>query len=272
MEEHEVPRPDDVPVEAVEAGAQSEDAEPVEPAEKEWWQEEGLPWNSEPTKADYWCLAWYGFVGIFGMAMIPLRAWLLGLDPPIMLALTGSKLGAASTGALAAEGSAPHWLACLLIGSIVAIKFDWIYWWSGKLWGRGILDVQASNSKRAARNIDRVEGWAVKLGWLGIFLAYVPIPLPIAFVVFVLMGMTEMPLGKFLALDFIAKTLWSFLYLGLGWWIGEPVVTVLDEYAKVANWIAIALLVVVFFGIFRQQSKKQRAETELVGNEIEAGH
>lgn len=240
----------------------------TQPAEKEWWEEDGLPWNGKPTKADYWCLGWFGFVGIFGLAMIPLRAWLLGLDPPILLALTGSRVGAASTGALAAVGEAPNWLWFLLIGSIVNIKFDWIYWWAGKLWGRGILDVQAANSPRAAKNIERVEQWAVKLGWLGIFLAYVPIPLPIAFVVFVLMGMTGMPLWKFMVLDFISKTLWSFLYLGLGWWIGEPVVAVLDGYAKVANWVAIALLVVVFVGIFRNQSKKK---PEVIGNEIEAG-
>ena len=86
------------------------------------------------------------------------------------------------------------------------------------------------------------------------------------------MGMTGMPLWKFMVLDFISKTLWSFLYLGLGWWIGEPVVMVLEQYAKVANWIAIVLLVVVFFGIFRNQNKKKPVvQPEVVGNEFEAG-
>lgn len=130
---------------------------------------------------------------------------------------------------------------------------------AGKLWGRGILDVQASQSKRAARNIARVERWALKLGWLGIFLAYLPIPLPIAFVVFVLAGMTGMPLWKFMVMNFIAKTLWSFIYFGLGWEIGEPVVFVLNQYARVANWIAIALLVVIMFTAFRNQGKKRVA-------------
>ena len=74
------------------------------PTEQQWWEDDGLPWNGKPTKADYWCLGWFGFVGIFGLAMIPLRAWLLGLDPPILLAVTGSRVGAASTGALAAVG------------------------------------------------------------------------------------------------------------------------------------------------------------------------
>ena len=48
-------------------------------------------------------------------------------------------------------------------------------------------------------------------------------------------------------------------------------VDVLDGYAKVANWVAIALLVVVFAGIFRNQSKKEPA-AKVVGNEVEAGH
>lgn len=84
-----------------------------------------------------------------------------------------------------------------------------------------------------------------------------------------------MPLWKFMVLDFVAKTLWSFIYLGLGWWIGEPVVFVLDQYAKVANWVAIALIVVVMVGAFRAQAKKQQAEAApavTVGNELEAGH
>ena len=64
-----------------------------------------------------------------------------------------------------------------------------------------------------------------------------------------------MDVKKFMVLDFVAKTMWSFLYLGLGWSIGEPVVYVLEQYSKVANWIAIGLIVVVLFGAFRGQSK-----------------
>ncbi|WKD56789.1 SNARE associated Golgi protein [Corynebacterium capitovis DSM 44611] len=234
--------------------------EPTKQDTQEWWEQDGLPWNSKPTKQDYWCLGWFGFVGLFGLAMIPLRAWLLGLDPPVMLALTGSRIGAASTGALQAVGQADNWLFYLLVGSVMAIKFDWIYWWAGKLWGRGMLEVQAGRSKRSARNIARAEAWALKLGWLGIFLAYVPIPLPIALVVFVLAGTAGMPLWKFMVLNFVAKTLWSLGYFALGMVIGEPVVYVLEQYARVANWVAIALLVVIFVGAFKGQSKRQPSQ------------
>ena len=89
-------------------------------------------------------------------------------------------------------------------------------------------------------------------------LAYLPIPLPIAFVVFVMCGATGMDVKKFMIIDFIAKTAWSFLYFWLGWMIGEPVVFVLEQYARVANWIAIGLLVVIFAGVFRNQSKNAK--------------
>ena len=50
-------------------------------AEEEWWKAEGMPWNHKPGRSDYWCMGWIGFLGIFSLAMLPLRGWLLGLDP-----------------------------------------------------------------------------------------------------------------------------------------------------------------------------------------------
>ena len=56
----------------------------------------------------------------------------------------------------------------------------------------------------------------------------------------------------------MSKTIWSLGYFALGWSIGEPVVFVLEQYARVANWIAIGLLVVIFIGIFRRQGKQAK--------------
>ena len=43
-------------------------------------------------------------LGVFGLAMLPLRGWLLGLNPPLLVALTGSRSGTAALGALSAHG------------------------------------------------------------------------------------------------------------------------------------------------------------------------
>nr|WP_235998028.1 VTT domain-containing protein [Aestuariimicrobium ganziense] len=231
-----------------------------EPRPKEWWEEAGMPWKHKPTKADKQAMGWIIFMGLFGLAMLPLRGWLLGLDPPLLLALTGSRTGAAATGALASQNLAPSWWPwAFVLGSLMSIKFDWVFWWAGKLWGRGMIEVWAGRSTRAARNYERAERWAHKMGWVGIFVAYVPIPLPLMQVIFVLAGASGMSWKKFMALDFVASTVWLLGYFAFGWAVGEPAVELLKQYAKIANWVAIGLLVFIFAQVFWSQRKKPAA-------------
>lgn len=230
----------------------------VEEADQdEWWKADGMPWNHKPEKADLWCMGWIGFLGIFSLCMLPLRGWLLGLDPPILLGVTGSRTGAAATGALTSVGGAHHWMWWLLLGSLMSIKLDWVYWWAGKLWGRGMIEVWAGQSDRARRRYASAEKWATKLGWLGILVAYVPIPLPIMPVVFVLAGASGMDVRRFVALDFVAATAWNLGYLALGWSVGDPIVGALKYYARIANWVAIALVVIILVPIFYKSSRKK---------------
>jgi len=225
--------------------------------EKPWWDSPGMPWKHEPGPEDKKCMAWVMFMGLFGLAMLPLRGWLLGLNPPLLVALTGSRSGTAALGALASQHLAPNWPLYLALGSLMSIKFDWVFWWAGKLWGRGMIEVWAGQSRRAARNYARAERWAHKLGWLGMFVAYVPIPLPLMQVIFVLAGSTGMGWKKFMALDFVASTVWLLGYLAFGWQVGEPAVALLKQYAKVANWVAIGLLVFIVGSTILQQRRQQ---------------
>ena len=221
-----------------------------------------MPWKHKPTKADKWCMGWILFMGLFGLAMLPLRGWLLGLNPALLVALTGSRSGTAALGALASQHLAPHWWIYLVLGSLMSIKFDWVFWWAGKLWGRGMIEIWAGKSERAQRTYARSERWAAKLGWLGMFVAYVPIPLPLMQVIFVLAGASGMSWKKFMVLDFVASTLWLGIYFGFGWSVGEPAVALLKVYAKYANYVAIALVVFVVFTSFRGASKQSKAKTE----------
>lgn len=206
-------------------------------------------------------MAWIGFMGAFGLAMIPLRAWLLGLDPQWLLALTGGRTGAAATGAMAAVGEAPWWPLALVAGSIMSIKFDWVFWWAGNLWGRGIIEVWAGQSQRAAKQYERAEHWAHKLGWLGMFVAYIPIPLPLMQVIFVLFGSSGMSWKRFMALDFVASTSWLIFYLALGYFIGEPAADLMKLYAKYANYVAIGLMVIIIGGVVWNSGRKKGAVT-----------
>lgn len=225
--------------------------------EKQWWDQPGMPWKNEPTKADKQCMGWIMFMGLFGLAMLPLRGWLLGLNPPLLVALTGSRSGTAAIGALTSQGLQPwYWWLALLAGSLMSIKFDWVFWWAGKLWGRGMIEVWAGRSKRAARGYARAERWARKLGPIGFLVAYVPIPLPLMQVVFVLSGATNMSLRRFLIYDYIASTLWLIGFFALGWRLGEPAVEILDIYARFAGYVAIGLVVVILATTFLRKKTK----------------
>lgn len=244
-------------------GAASRDGEAspaVDPApQEEWWESDGMPWKKEPGRADYWCLGWFGFIGVFSLILLPSRAWLIASAPDWLAMLTGSRTAVAVSGALGSQGEMAHWPIVLLVASIFSLKFDWVYWWAGRLWGRGIIEVWAGQSKRAAKNYARAERWAERLGPLGFLVAYVPIPLPLMQVVFVLSGATNMSLKRFLIYDYLASTLWLVLYFWLGWRFGEPIVDVLEAYARIAMWVALALVGFIFVSTFLAQKKKAAA-------------
>ncbi len=236
-----------------------------EEPEREWWEDEGMPWKKKPGRADYACLAWFGVIAVFSLILIPTRAWLLGVAPDWLAMITGGRTAVAASGAIASTGEMPHWPIVLIVASVLSLKFDWIYWWAGKLWGRGMIEVWAGQSKRAARNYDRAERWAEKLGPIGFLIAYIPMPLPLMQVVFVLSGASGMSLKRFLIYDYIASTLWLIGYFALGWQLGEGAVAVLDWYAKIAGWVAIGLIVVVFITTYLAQARKAREKAEKQG-------
>lgn len=234
-------------------------------AEKDWWDDPSMPWRNKPGRSDIACMVWIGVAGIIALCMLPLRAWLLGAPErlPWMVAIIGSRTGTTGLGSLIAVGHDLPYIWPLAIGTLMSVKLDWVYWWAGKLWGRGMIEVWAGQSERAARRYARVERWAHKLGWIGIFIAYVPIPLPIMPVVFVLCGAQGMSWKKFMILDYLASLIWLIGFFAFGYHVGEPAVEVLKYYSKIANWVAIALVVFVVAVSFRNASKKNATEKKV---------
>ena len=108
-----------------------------------------------------------------------------------------------------------------------------------------MIEIWSGQSKRAAKSYARAERWAEKLGPVGFLVAYIPIPLPLMQVVFVISGATNMSLKRFLIYDYLASTVWLVLYFWLGWRFGEPIVGVLDWYAKISLYVALGLIVVI---------------------------
>jgi membrane protein DedA with SNARE-associated domain len=250
------PRPEpshrDLTGQTVPAAEPDADAPALAAPEPEWWEDPRMPWKGKPSRSDLWCWVGFSLTGVYALVLLPLRPILLGANPYLLAALGGSRTSAVTIGALAATGVG-WWPLGLLLGIFGSIKFDPLYWWAGRLWGRGLIEVIAGRSPRAARNAARAERLASRYGALAILITYV-VPLPSA-VVYATVGAAGMRLRKFLLIDVIGAATTRALYIYLGYQLGEPAVEVVEVIARYSWYLSIALLVFVFYTAWRQSRR-----------------
>lgn len=227
----------------------------AEPPRQPW------PAGHEFGKQDGICAALIGVMTIFGLAMIPLRPVVLGLAPLVLVSLTGSMIGLLMCGALGATGW-PWWPAAIVIGALSGIKFDFVWWWAGKLWGDQFIASIAGQTERARRRAKRAENLTRRYDILALFLGHVPyLPVPRSIVCAVL-GAAGTRLRRLFLIDLLFSFIMASVFVWLGWQIGEPAVAALEEFGKYMWYVSIVLLVGVFYLSFRnakQQSAMQKA-------------
>ncbi|MFV0405617.1 MAG: DedA family protein [Propioniciclava sp.] len=230
------------------------------PAEDDWWADPAMPWQHKPTRADITCLSVLGIVGVYGLVMLPLRPVMLGLAPHLLGSL-GYRTGIVLVGAMAALGD-PWWPLVLLLGALMSMKFDWVFWWAGRLWGRGIMDVWTANRSAATqRRWERVWQLAHRYAGLAIFLTYLPLPIP-ASVVYAALGAAGTSLRRFLIVDFMCALITTGAYMGLGFLWGEPAVAIVDTYGQYLWYVSIAILVaMLLIWWWRQRRAKVTASS-----------
>ncbi len=258
---------------------QSSDPGPRKPAAS-WARGAGGQLWPEGTvfgRNDRICLALIVGVTIFGLIMLPARPVILTWAPLAIVALTGSRTGMVACGALAATGSAgmplPLAIAVPLIAGILSIvKFDPVYWWAGKLWGEWFIKAMAGQTKRSIRRAERAEQLARTYMIPAIGLTYIPfVPVPAA-IIYAVLGASGTKLRTFLGIDLVFATIAQVTYFTLGWYIGQPAVALLDEFAKYSLWLALGILVFIIAGSVRTSiiAEKERAAQE-AGESREAG-
>jgi membrane protein DedA with SNARE-associated domain len=234
----------------------SPDAEEEPAAEREWWDDPRLPWKGKPARNDILCWVGFSLTGIYALVLLPLRPILLGANPYLLAALGGSRVSAVTIGALAATGQG-WWPLGLLLGVFGSIKFDPLFWWAGKLWGRGLIEIIAGRSARAARNAARAERLAVRFGPLAIVSTYV-IPLPSA-VIYATVAAAGMRFHRFLLWDAGSALVTRAIYIWLGYQVGQPAVYVVELIARYSWWISIALLIGIVINLVRQSRQARRS-------------
>ena len=246
------PQPEPVP-----SPEQLPEPEPTDgtdaPASSEWWGDPSLPWRRKPTRADYICLSWLSAAGVYGIVISILRPGLLASAPHVLASL-GSWTGSVLIGARAAIGDG-WWPLIWVLGTLGLVKFDWVYWWAGKLWGRGLIDVWSGRSERARRLNARAERFARKYDTWAIVIAMLPIPLPRA-VVLAVLGEAGTSLRKLMTVSIASAFVMMGCYLALGYWIGEPAVALVEAYGRYLWYVTLGLLVVIVGNAWRKSRKE----------------
>ncbi|MDR2973581.1 MAG: DedA family protein [Propionibacteriaceae bacterium] len=227
--------------------------------EKPWWDDPSLPWRHKPTRADLACWIWIAVVGIWALATLPLRAILIGWNPPIAAMIMGGRSSVVAAGAWTRVYGGPLVLYWVL-AALSLVKFSWVYWWAGKLWGTNIIALLSGQSARAKKRAERAVRVTNRFSLLAIFLTFLPIPFPMP-IVFAAIGAAGALLKRFLPPVIAISALFQAGYLALGWWIGEPAVNLVNLYAQYMWYVTIGILVVMLVGWWLRQ-RRERGQSE----------
>jgi membrane protein DedA with SNARE-associated domain len=173
--------------------------------------------------------------------------------------VTGGRTSVVATGAWVFVHGGPLVLWWALAG-ISLVKFSWVYWWAGRLWGDGILELLAGKTARSKRRAARAVRVTQRFWWLAVVLTFLPVPFPMP-IVFAAIGAAHIPLRRFIIPVLASSWLFQAGYLGLGWWIGEPAVKLVDLYARYMWYVTLAILVgmLVSWGLKRRRDAKAAA-------------
>jgi membrane-associated protein len=201
-----------------------------------------LPWEGKAQRADKVIVLAIMASAIYGYATLPLIGMLIDSHPVLLAAIRGGMTSIVNLGARASLGDGNLFVA-IVIGVPATIMFDWAYWWAGQRWGEHSLHMMLGQSRKTEARLVRVKHWTEKYGAILVVLSYwTPLPTPL---IYAAAGWAGMRLVTFLILDVIGTLLWTGTWAVLGYWIGQPIVTAVKQYAHYSNYAMIAIVVVI---------------------------
>lgn len=222
--------------------------EALRKAEEAWQEEENeraqaqmrdlKPWTGKAQRQDK-ILLWLALgIPAFFLLTMPLRPLFIADHPVPLALLTGSYAAIGAGSALASIGQETLWIV-VLAGVVGKIKIDWLFWWLGRRWGRGIVRVLVPG-ERARRFADRLETMNPWVMRLVIPLSYLP-GVPSA-VTHVIAGVSGMRLGTYLLLDALGALVVTGTVAWIGFTSGQTGVDLVLLVDRYATWLMIALI------------------------------
>lgn len=198
------------------------------------------PWQGRPRVRDLCCVAAIAVSAVYAVAAIPLTPALISTHPVLLELLTGGNSAIAAAGAYSEVGTKLQ-LAIVVAAALPGMmRFDWAFWWAGRLWGHRIVERLGQRSRRSAVLAGFVETRGRRFaGPLVALAAFLPAGASTA--VYAAAGWTGLPLLQFVLFDTLGSAAWAALVAFGGSLLGSEGVTL----ANLASRYAIATVCVL---------------------------
>ncbi len=202
------------------------------------------PWHGKPRARDVLCVLAIAVSAVYAVAAIPLTPALISSHPVLLELLTGSTSSIISAGAYSGVDSKLQ-LTLVVVAALPGImRFDWVYWWAGRLWGHRIVEKLGQHNPRMGRLAvvaeTRGRRWAGPLVALAAFL-----PGGASTAVYAAAGWTGLPLLAFVLWDTLGSAAWVSVVAFGGYLLGSDGVTLAELVSRYAT-VTIIVLAVMF--------------------------
>ncbi|GAA1191519.1 MULTISPECIES: DedA family protein [Brevibacterium] len=212
------------------------------------------PWEGEARTGDK-VLLWFLFgVPAFYMVLLPFRPFLIAKIPTVLALITGARTVIAGAGAFAAVEGRSLTLV-ILAGLFGMLKFDWLFWLAGKMWGEGVVKLYATTPAQK-RQFDKIKSMPRWLLYILLFFSRFPgVPGPI---IALIAGWGRVRFLPYFLLTAAGALVISAALATLGYVIGQPAVDVLKTIDKYAIFISLALVFgLIAWSSIRSNKKRQ---------------
>lgn len=213
------------------------------------------PWHGKPSRRDLACALAIVVSLVYAVAAIPLTPALIATKPILLELLTGSNSSIVAAGAFSSTNN-KFGLAVVVAAALPGLmRFDWVYWWAGRLWGHRIVERLGRPSPRAARLAGLAERRGTRFAGPAVLVAAF---LPFAGTpVYATAGWVGLPLLQFVIFDTIGNAAWAAMLAAFGDGLGSSGVALANLVSRYAL-ISIAVLVVLFIAPHAWQASRYR--------------
>jgi membrane protein DedA with SNARE-associated domain len=214
------------------------------------------PWHGRARVRDIACCLCIAVSAVYAIATIPLTPELIASHPMLLEMLSGGNSAIVAAGSFSAVQGKLQ-LAVVIAAALPGmLRFDWVIWWAGRLWGPKVVERLGSHQPRTTAMIARAERRGTRFARPAVLLSAL---LPVTGApVYAAAGWVGLPLVTFVILDAIGCAAWAAVLATCGYLLGARGVAVAGLVARYAL-ASIAVLVVVAVAPHLWQAWRRRA-------------